>query len=626
MKLPDSWVLRVAETDGAGTGRGSRSCRLTALLFLLWLVSFSSCLWAAAPPIHYEVDLRATASHLVKVSMTIPEAKSETQIQFPAWNALYQIRDFVREVQEVSATCEGHNRALERLDLYTWKGGEEPCARLEIHYAVYANEESVFSSVLNEQHAFLNLATILFYLPKERQRPVQLKYILPAEWNVATLLDGMGVPGEFAAANYDELVDSPAEAGLFREYEYSQKDAQYVVVVHADPEDYSDEKLLNAIRKITDAATDLMHDVPFAHYTFILHFPEAGTGGMEHRNGTAISFAAGDLKSNWPGLEAILAHEFFHAWNVKRIRPQNLEPVDYMHGNDTSDLWLAEGVTSAFQEYILLRARLLSQEAFFTYFANEIAGLQARPARITQSVEDSGREAWLEKYADYLRPERSISYYNKGALIGFLLDLAIRHDSGNRHGLIDVMRQLNGDFARRGRFFTKDDLLGVIAGLVTNPESIRHFFADYVSGVSELDYNFYLAFAGLRLAKVTVRSPALGFVPVSDFDMPITVESVQSGSDAERAGLHDNDVLLEMDGQRLRSSPTELVKGKKSGQQIRFRVRRDGREFTVKYPLEFVERTTYRIEESKDATAEQRRLREYWLKGMTIVAAEAEKR
>jgi predicted metalloprotease with PDZ domain len=571
----------------------------------------------AGPPVTYVLDLRVPASHLVRVTMTVPQAAPRTEIQFPAWNALYQIRDFVRNVQELETRCDAQPRELTRVDLQTWRSGEEACASLEVRYAVYANEESVFSSVLNGQHSFMNFALLLFYLPRERQRAARVKFLLPANWKLATLLEEGPAPGEFSAANYDVLADSPAEAGEFQDYRYQQSDATYRVVVHADPDDYSAQRLLASLQKITAAETALMRDVPFSRYTFILHFPRQGGGGMEHRNGTAITMSAAELRNHWEALEAILAHEFFHLWNVKRIRPQNLEPVDYVHGNDTRDLWFCEGVTSGYAESALVRAGLITRETFYGRLAEEIRRLQERPARHYQSVEQAGREAWLEKYPDFLRPERSISYYNKGALVAFLLDLGIRHTSNNASSLDDVMRRLNDDFARRGCFFTQGDFLGVISGLAPEFTTLHQFVADYITSTRELDYETYLGYAGLRLATAATDQPELGFLAVQSFDGPIQVEAVDPGSGAERAGLQRGDILLEMDGRSLHTPPLDQLAGIKPGRKVHFRVRQGRREFPLEFLLEARRRISYRVEEVSDASPEQRRIRQGWLEGTT---------
>jgi len=599
--------------------RGAYQWLLTAAYIVvssLACTSVSAGVITSGPPITYGLDLRQPGSHLVRVTMTIPDAAAGTAIQFPAWNALYQIRDFVRGVQEIEAQCDGQPLGLIRVDLHTWRTGEGACKHLEVRYAVYANEESVFASVLSEEHSFLNFATLLFYLPQERDRAVRVRFTLPRKWKLATLLEEGPAPGEFSASNYDHLADSPVEAGEFQEYTYQQGGATYRVVVHADPADYSAARLLTSLQRITATETALMRDVPFSRYTFILHFPrQGGGGGMEHLNGTAVSISATELRDNWAALEATLAHEFFHLWNVKRIRPQSLEPVDYIHGNDTADLWFSEGVTSTYAELCLLRAGLISREAFYERLAGEIQRLQERPARLYLSAQEAGREAWLEKYPDYLRPQRSISYYNKGELLGFMLDLAIRHASDNAHSLDDVMRRLNDD-AQGGRLFTADRLQTIISTVAPAFSNLSQFFTDYVAGTRELDYDTYLGFAGLRLVRTSTRKPALGFVAVRGFDGPTYVESVEPGSPAEKGGVQRGDILLGV-------SPRELLARLKPGQKIQLRVRRESHELRIEFVPEIRSQTTYRVEEMKQATAEQLRLRQGWLEGTTTVAAEA---
>jgi len=469
-------------------------------VFLLWLVLLLPRLACGAPgPIQYLLDLRDSASHRLGVVMTIPEAGPSTELQFPAWNNLYQIRDFARNIEGLSAQCDGTQEHLARLDLYTWRAEARPCAKLSLQYAVYVSGSPPFSSSFDSEHAFLNFASLLFYLPEDRERAVRVKLLLPAGWEVATLLAGDG--DGFAAPNYDALVDSPTEAGHFQDYHYTQGSAAYRVVVHADPKDYAADRLLASLAKITASETALMRDVPFSLYTFIFHFPreEGGGGGMEHRNGAAITLAASELREHWEHFEDVAAHEFFHLWNVKRIRPQRLEPIDYVHGNDTRDLWFSEGVTNTYAELVLLRAGLISRKTFYSRLAAAMETLEARPARFFESAEESGLEAWFEKYYDYSRPQRSVSYYNKGELLGFLLDLALRHSTANRAGLDDAMRRLNEAFARSGRCFREDDLRRVLAQLAPAFSGLEAFFRDYVQGTRELDYGTYLDYAGLKL-------------------------------------------------------------------------------------------------------------------------------
>lgn len=567
----------------------------------------------ADAPIRYQLDLRQPATHLVHVRMTIPAATRELEIQFPTWNALYQIRDFVRNVQNLQATCDGAPVDLVPVDVDTWRDEDHECRELVASYDLYANEESVFSAILNEHHAFLNLAQVLFYLPSERNRSVAVEFLLPEGWKLATPLEEAS-PGEYTAENYDRMVDSPVEAGTFDDYSYHQGGADYRVVVYTEGAKYSSKKLLESCQKITAAETGIMQDVPFHRYTFFFHFLPFGGGGMEHAYGTAIAFPAGRLDAGWLEFEATVAHEFFHLWNVKRIRPQGLEPIDYIHGNDTRDLWLSEGVTSTYEELALVRSGLASRKEFYDRVANQIAALEKRPARLFQSAELSGMDAWLEGHRDYYRPERSISYYNKGELLGFLLDLGMRQASQGRAGLDDFMRALNHDFAQQGRFFQDSDLIALAGRLAGGAFNAPAFFRDYVTGTQALDYGRYLGYAGLNLEEQAASEPdwglraSMGFTGARD----IQVESVDPGSAAAEAGLRVGDVITSVNGQPL-SVPPDRLTGVKPGEQVELGIQRASRPLSIKFQLGASTETHYRIEENPQATPDQAAIRDSWL-------------
>lgn len=576
---------------------------------------------AQAPPIRYLLDLRNSSSHLVDVTMNVPQVTRGTEFQIPAWNNLYQIRDFVRDVQNVQAECRGGPTPLLRPDINTWQS-QKSCSNLEIHYSVYANQNNVFSGILDRHHAFLNFALLLFYLPHDRERPVRVKFLLPKGWKLVTMLDDWPTAGEYQAQDYDRLADSPVEAGDFQQYDYAQKGAHYRIVVDGDQELYSPERLVTVLKTITATETAIMQDVPFKRYTFMLFFPQRGGGGMEHRNGTAISVPAAQMRTGLANFEELAAHEFFHLWNVKRIRPQGLEPIDYIHGNDTSDLWFSEGVTSTYAELVLLRSGLIDRHQFYAHLAMEINQLRSRPARHFESAEESGREAWLEKYPDYFRPERSISYYNKGELLGYWLDLGIRHASNDHYSLDDVMRRLNQNFAKRGHFFTDSDLESLIAELAPR-FPVKEFFRDDIDGTRELDDAKYLGYAGLRLRVEKKAVPDLGFESLQGFIGPVHVESVVPGSNAEKAGLQSGDILLKMNGIELPVTPDRELIYFKPGQKVTFTVERAAKILHVSLLLESKIANVYRVEELPDPTHDQLEVRTGWLEGKTTKGATA---
>jgi predicted metalloprotease with PDZ domain len=607
---------------------------------VLFLVVFS--LWTGTAranprtpaPVSYELDLRDPGSHRVSVTMTIPDAEPSTVLQFPAWNALYQIRDFIKDVERLQATCGGEPVELTMPDSNTRRSVPKACRPLEVRYQVYADGAPPFSSGLNTAHAFLNPAMLLFYLPDQRERALRVKLLLPPGWKMATLIQGSS-PDEFDAVNYDALTDSPIEAGTFEEYSYQQAGALYRVIVDDGEQpasgtekknpgngrraegrrdgtrQYSADALVRTLEKITSLETGLMQDVPFNQYAFIIHFGVDG-GGMEHAYGSAIAVSGQSARKRLAGIEWVAAHEFFHLWNVKRIRPQALEPIDYVHGNDTSDLWFAEGVTSAYGALSLLRSGLTSRSDFYAHIGGQIDSLEHRPARHFQSAEAAGRDAWLEKYPDYLRLERSISYYNKGELLGFLLDLGMRYATGNAHGLDDLMRRLNYDFARQHRFYSDDDLLNIVGELAPRFD-VRRFFREYVYGTADLPYERYLAYAGLKMKQVRVEEADPGFSVERDEEGVTEVESVDSGSAADLAGLKAGDSLLEIDGR----APGETL-AFSPGQEIRLKIARAVEQINLRFQIGRRSETTYRIEEIHNAAPEQLAVRRGWLQGITV--------
>ncbi len=588
------------------------SAILAALSLILPVAAIAK---AQHAPVRYLLDLQNPSSHLVGITMDVPQVTQRTEFQFPTWSNLYQIRDFVRDVQDVQASCEGRPAPLDRVDINTW-ASVEPCSELQLRYEVYANQDNVFSADLDSRHAFLNFALLLFYLPHDRKRPVRVKFQLPDGWKLVTMLDDGPAPGEYQAPDYDHLADSPAEAGNFQEYHYVQKGATYRIVVTGEHETYSARGLVDLLKKITASETALMQDVPFRRYTFMLFFPRTGGGGMEHRNGTAISVPAAQMRNGLDNLEDIAAHEFFHLWNVKRIRPKGLEPVDYIHGNDTSDLWFSEGVTETYAELTLLRSGLIKDKEFYAHLSREINDLRSRPARRFQSAEQSSRDAWLEKYPDYFRSERSISYYNKGELLGYLLDLGIRHAGGNRHGLDDLMRRLNEHFAKRGRFFTDTDLENIIAQLAPS-FPVREFFHDDIDGTRNLDYAKFLGYAGLNFKTETREVPDLGFQSLQSFIGPIHVESVVPGSNAEKAGIQPGDILLKMNGVELPVTPDRELIYFKPDQKVTFTLQRGSKTLKVEFLLGSKTATVYQVEEMPNPTRVQLAVRKGWLKGET---------
>jgi predicted metalloprotease with PDZ domain len=288
------------------------------------------------------------------------------------------------------------------------------------------------------------------------------------------------------------------EIGRVEEVRFQAGGRPIRAVLHGDSVDRG--KLISTLTAIVNYQTGLMKEAPFPEYTFFFHIGRRyGGGGMEHRNSTAIAVDSG------AALPGVSAHEFFHLWNVKRIRPQSLEPVDRTREMFTPALWFAEGVTNTYASYTLVRTGLWSKSDFLDDLGDAITTLETRPAHRWQSAEASSLTAWFEKYALYNGPQFSISYYNKGQLLGVGLDLVIRDATDNRASLDDVMRYLNQQYAHQGRFYPDSRGIRMAAEDVIRQFRTDHaadlsdFFRRYVSGTDELPFANWLAVAGLGL-------------------------------------------------------------------------------------------------------------------------------
>ncbi len=491
----------------------------------------------AAATIQYRVSLDEPAQHLFHVTMTISVEGREVLAALPAWNALYRVRDFAYRVESLRGLCPAavavpiNKRQLDKQTWRFWLDG--PCQSgdhnsFEIQYAIEWNDLGPFNSQLDAHHAFMNLAEILMYVPDRRSEDVQVQFVgLPEGWQTAAELAPSQDRNAYFAANYDRLVDAPVEAGKFEEFEFDESGGHFRVVV--DSHAWSRSILEESLRRITRYEMKLMggppFDSPLKEYTFFFHIGPDGDvegGGMEHRNSTAISATSTEAAVT------VAAHEFFHVWNVKRIRPQGLEPVDYTKEQYTRALWFAEGVTSAYASYTLERTGLWSKAQFYSDLGAQIAELQSRPARAWQSVEESSLDAWFEKYEGYNAPEHSISYYNKGQIVGFLLDLAIRDATDNHKSLDDVMRRMNTEYAQQDKFY--DDSAGIRAVVeeVTG-KSFADFFDRYIAGTDEIPYANFLSAAGLELQIGTGRAAVGEVAHPSDRQRRI-LEGVLRGS------------------------------------------------------------------------------------------------
>ena len=580
------------------------------------LVSVSLLTVPTQAAIRYEVSLAHPERHVFHIRMQIPEVTGEVTVQMPAWNTLYQVRDFSAHVQHVEASADTQAASIEKLDKQTWRIAGR--GTITISYSAYWDEGGPFATQLSSEHAFINPAMILMYVPDRRSESVSLSMPdMPYEWKAASAslhsAEQMSRARNFAfeAPDYDALADAPIEAGKFEQFQVPGVSPPVSVAVHGDG--WKRPQIEEELRRICTYEVRLMEGAPFERYTFLVHIGKGATGlggGMEHANSTAISVRS---EAEFP---SVAAHEFFHLWNVKRIRPASLDPVDYSKEQYSRALWFAEGVTNTYASYTLVRTHLWSKVQFYEDLGDQITELESRPANHWQSAEESSLDAWLEKYPLYNRPQDSVSYYTKGQVLGVLLDILIRDRTDNQKSLDDVLRSMNDEFAKRGKPY-RDSLDVRLTTEKVAGGSFEEFFQKYISGAEALPYQRTFSLAGWELRSVERKRPALGFTAERDATGALIVSEVDVESPAAAAGLLPGDIIVSWNGSKPLQYLERWLYAQKKGTALRLAIRREEKNLTLEFRLGEVTETLFRVAEDPRANEKARRIREGMLRGVT---------
>jgi predicted metalloprotease with PDZ domain len=572
---------------------------------------------AGVTPIQYEISIANPERHVFHVEMKVPDVSGELTVQIPAWNALYQIRDFGSHMQQVEARVGTDKVPIEKIDKQTWK--IKGHGTVKIDYTTFWDEPGPFATQLNAEHAFINPAMVLMYVPGRTadQALLSLKD-LPDDWKAASALklDCAPIAGRQAClgdrSTYDAMADAPVEVGRIGAIDVPGLDVPVRAVVHS--EKWEKKRLAEELHRICAYELKLMEGAPFQNYTFLLHLGKAagssGGGGMEHANSTAIA-----VQSEGEFLN-VAAHEFFHLWNVKRIHPAALDPVDYTKEQYTRALWFAEGVTSTYAAYTLVRTGLWSRGLFYEDLGGQISELEARPANAWQSAEQSSLDAWLEKYPLYNRPTNSVSYYTKGQVLGVLLDILIRDRTDDEHSLDDLVRSMNQAFGKGNKGYRDSLDVRLIAEKVAGG-SFEDFFQRYVAAAEPLPYQSVLGLAGLELKNVEHRRPTLGFSVGRDAAGPLVVRGVDPDSNAAQVGLRPGDAILTWNRGEPPRDLEAWMNAQKKGAAVHLGIRREEQSLNLEIHIgEMLERAYVVVEDAR-AGEKARRIREGLLRGTT---------
>ena len=577
----------------------------------------------------YTVDCTTPSRHVYRISLALSGlAPGPHRLTLPAWAGGYEIEDFSRRVFDL-AVCdpEGQPVPVDKAAKNTWVF-DAASDTATVTYAVYAFDLGAPPTLshLDDTHAYWNGGTLFFYLDDDKHRPVAVRVLAPTGWYASTALAAdPDDPLLFHAAHYDELVDSPMEVGTHRRYTFTVAGKRHTIALWGEG-NQDDARLVRDTRRIVEAEAALFGGLPYPHYTFIFHIAERGTGGLEHKNSTTCGFERFTFQpaARYRRALSLIAHEFFHLWNVKRIHPDMLGPFDYTQEVHTHLLWAMEGFTSYYAALLLRRSGLYSVADYLELLADDVKRYESQPGRFVMDLARSSFDTWLGEYhpnAD--TPNRAISYYLKGSLVGLALDLEIRRRTSGQKSLDDVLRLLFQRYGQYDRGFpervyqeTAEDVAG---------GSLAQFFGRYINGVDPLPLDTALATAGLSLTRRTTAPGEdrdgdslphawLGVSTRMEQGRPIVCTAYDPGP---AAGVLDaGDELVAFNGFRISDAEAlaERVRADHHpGDRVDLTVLRRDRLTTRMLVLGTAQPNQYRVERVTHPTAGERATYEAWL-------------
>jgi len=590
------------------------------------------------PGITYRLRLAEPQTHHFLVDVELDGVTGPARLVMPSWTpGSYLMREFPRNVVSFAA-ADGAGRPLasRKADKNSWEVDAPADGRLVARYLVNADELSVRTSHMDASHAFISGTSAFMYVDGRQHEPVTVEVHAPEGWRATTAM-AEAAPNTFTAADYDELADSPLEIGTHPVLDFEVDGVPHRFAIwgrgNLDPR-----RLIADTTRIVRAEKALFGELPYRAYTIILHLLPGGSGGLEHRDSTVLVADRWSFRGQaYEGFLGLVAHEIFHAWNGKRIRPAVLGPFDYTRESYTRELWVVEGLTTYYTDVILRRAGIISPQRYLEKQGEQVTRLMGIPGRLVQPLEDASFDTWIKFYRpDANSPNATISYYHKGALVGLLLDLEIRRATGNARSLDDVMRALWAGYGRPDAGFPERRVEAVaseVAGADLTP-----LFDRWLRTAGELDFAPQLAAAGLALVPAheamrpggapapaphpsaaepgaqAPREVRVGFQWKMEGARTV-VGNVLAGSPAWRAGLNAGDELVALDG--IRVDPMSLgarLQERAPGSSATLTVFRRDELFNLALPVESGPPQRLLLQPIDGAAAGETALREHWLR------------
>lgn len=592
--------------------------KLAVILFMSLLAG------ANAQNIGFTVSFTEPQAHYADVEMVISGLKKDyVDVKMPVWApGSYLIREFAKNVEGFTAAdAKGKVLSSQKINKNTWRVNLAKGDQVKINYKVYAFEISVRTSFVDASHAFLSPTGIFMYVDGQINRPATIAIKPYKGWTrVSTGLEAVkGKEFTYYASDFDILFDSPIEVGNQDVFEFDAAGVKHEVAMFGGG-NYDKEQLKRDISKIVVEETSIFGENPNKRYVFIVHNYNFGGGGLEHLNSTVLGATRNGYtnQNTYNGFLSLVAHEYFHLWNVKRLRPIALGPFNYDEENYTTNLWISEGFTAYYDNHMLRRTGFYSPEKYFDVLANDFNTVQNQPGSRVLSASDASFDAWIKQY----RPNEnsrnsSISYYDKGSVIGAIMDLEIMHSTKGEKGLDDVMKAMYDHYHKKlDRGYTDAEFKAMVEKIAG--KSFDKFYADYVYGTKDVDHNQYLGYAGLKVIDENAKKsePSLG-ANVTARDGKIMVTNVVRGGAAWNDGINVNDELIAINGARISDNRTNdlerVLASGKVGEKVKVTLVRDGVMKDIDVTLMKNSLVKFKIVPLDDATAQQLQIRNKWL-------------
>ena len=578
----------------------------------------------------FTVGMSRPGTHLYEITMQVAPFASPVawfDLVLPVWTpGSYMVREFSRNVRDLAASGPSEEPlSAVKVEKNRWRVGllDDPReGPFTIRYRVYAGELTVRTSHLDASHGFGNGANLFFYVEGRKDEPQSLRFDLPPGWRVSIALPRSG--GAFRASDYDELVDSPFECGTHRVLPFRVHGVTHSVAIwgsgNEDPR-----RLVHDLGAVVREEARLFGGLPYDRYLFLIHLAANASGGLEHRASQSVGMEPFSFRPESAYREnlGLFAHELFHAWNVKRIRPAPLGPFDYTKEAYTRDLWAMEGITSYYERLLLVRAGLITPTHLFEEMGKRLRAHRETPGARVQSVEAASFDAWIRHYRpDENSPNVAESYYRRGSLVGWALDLTIRRASGGRRSLDDVMRRLWRRWGSRGKRYPAGEIERLASAAAGR--SLVAFFDRFVRGVETPPFERILPAFGLLLTEkpeseegVTPRRPRVradfGW-KTKDENGRLAVAEVYAGRPAYEAGISAGDELVAFAGVKADEDERKRIeRDARPGTRVDVALFRRKRLLTVPLVLGGRRAFAYEIVAEASANTRARRLGRGWL-------------